>query len=349
VEILIKVGIIGSTGYTGAELVRLLSRHPEAEIVGLTSRTYSGEPYWRVFPHLKGCTDLQCEELDLPRLVDRADLIFTALPHGLSMEAAREVVSRGKKLIDLGADFRFREATVYESWYRVTHTAEELLGRAVYGLPEINREAIRGADLVANPGCYPTASVLGLAPLLVKDLIDIREIVIDAKSGVSGAGRGFSLKTHFSETSENFQAYGVAVHRHTPEIEEQLSRLAGSEITVSFTPHLVPMVRGILATIYTRSTVLSDPDELYALYADFYRDEPFVRVLPPGVLPQTKAVAGTNHCDIALVPDLRTGRLVILSAIDNLVKGASGQAVQNMNLVFGLEETTGLLFPGVYP
>jgi N-acetyl-gamma-glutamyl-phosphate reductase len=349
VEQLIKVGIIGSTGYTGAELVRLLSRHPHAEIVGLTSRTYSGEPYWRVYPHLKGYTDLQCEELDLPRLVDRADVIFTALPHGHSVEVAREVLSRGKKLIDLGADFRFSAREVYESWYRVPHTAPELLERAVYGLSEINRDAIRGADLVANPGCYPTASVLGLAPLLAKGLIDTREIVIDAKSGVSGAGRGFSQKTHFSETNENFQAYGVAGHRHTPEIEEQLGRLAGREITVSFTPHLVPMVRGILATIYTRPTVLPEAEELYALYMDFYREESFVRLLPPGVLPQTKAVAGTNHCDLALVPDPRTGRIVILAAIDNLVKGASGQAVQNMNLIFDLDETTGLVFPGLYP
>jgi len=346
---LIKVGIIGSTGYTGAELVRLLSRHPQARIVGLTSRTYRGEPYWRVYPHLKGYTDLSCEELDLPQLVARADVIFTALPHGHSMGVAPEVVSRGKKLIDLGADFRFSARETYETWYQVPHTAADLLARTVYGLPEINRDAIRGADLVANPGCYPTASILGLAPLLVKGLIDTREIVIDAKSGVSGAGRGFSLKTHFSETNENFQAYGVAVHRHTPEIEEQLSRLAGAAITVSFTPHLVPMVRGILATIYTRPAVLPGADELYELYADFYRDEPFVRVLPPGVWPQTKAVAGTNHCDISLVPDPRTGRIVILSAIDNLVKGASGQAVQNMNLIFGLDEATGLLGPGLYP
>ncbi|MBE0466353.1 MAG: N-acetyl-gamma-glutamyl-phosphate reductase, partial [Candidatus Desulforudis sp.] len=213
----------------------------------------------------------------------------------------------------------------------------------------VNRDAVRGADLVANPGCYPTASVLGLAPLLAENLIDANEIVIDAKSGVSGAGRGLSLKTHFSETSENFQAYGVAAHRHTPEIEDQLGRLAGRELTVSFTPHLVPMVRGMLVTIYVRPGRLPDAEELYALYAEFYRGEPFVRVLPPGVLPQTKAVAGTNHCDLALVPDTRTGRIIVLSAIDNLVKGASGQAVQNMNLICDFDETTGLVFPGLYP
>ncbi|MEW6540839.1 MAG: N-acetyl-gamma-glutamyl-phosphate reductase [Bacillota bacterium] len=347
---MIKVGIVGSTGYTGAELVRLLTRHLHVELAGLTSRSYVGEHYWRVYPHLKNYTDLQCEELDLPRLVDRADVLFTALPHGHSMDVAREVLSQGKKLVDLGADFRFRDQAVYESWYRVPHTAAELLPHAVYGLPEVNREAVRGAALTANPGCYPTASILGLAPLLAGGLIDPGGMVIDAKSGVSGAGRGFSLKTHFAETNENFQAYNVGMHRHTPEIEEQLGRLAGRELTVTFTPHLVPMVRGILATIYTRpAAALPDRDELYELYADYYREEPFVRVLLPGVLPQTKAVAGTNHCDLAVVPDPRTGRVIVLAAIDNLVKGASGQAVQNMNLMFGLDETTGLMSPGLYP
>ncbi|MDA8097670.1 MAG: N-acetyl-gamma-glutamyl-phosphate reductase [Desulforudis sp.] len=346
---MINVGIIGATGYTGAELVRLLGRHPQAKLVGLTSRTYRGEPYWRVYPHLNDYVDLDCEELDLVQLVSRTDVVFTALPHGHSMDVAREVLRQGKKLVDLGADFRLRQSRVYEQWYGVTHTATELLNEAVYGLPELYRESITEARLVANPGCYPTASILALAPLLCKGLVYQNSIIVDAKSGVSGAGRQFSLKGHFAETNENFQAYNVAAHRHTPEIEQELSLLAGAELLINFTPHLVPMTRGILATVYVNLKNYFDREELYTVFAEFYRDEPFVRVLPPGVLPQTKAVAGSNHCDIGIVSDSRTNRAIILSAIDNLVKGASGQAIQNMNLLFGLDETTGLMYPGLYP
>ncbi len=346
---MIKAGIVGATGYTGVELVRLLSIHPQVEIVGLTSRTYSGKPYWEVYPHLLRHTDLHCEELDLDRLVERADVIFAALPHGHSMGVAQQAIAGGKKVIDLGADFRLKDLSVYESWYEVDHTAAELIKEAVYGLPEVNRQKIKTANLIANPGCYPTASILGLAPLLAGGLIDPQDIVIDAKSGVSGAGRTLSMVTHFSETNENFRAYGVAVHRHTPEIEEQLSYIVGGPSSVLFTPHLVPMVRGILATIYTRPPQQLSAKEALAIFQEYYQDEPFVRVLPEGMLPQTKAVSGTNYCDISIVADPRTGRTVVITAIDNLVKGASGQAVQNMNLLYGFEETTGLNFPALYP
>ncbi|MHB8184145.1 MAG: N-acetyl-gamma-glutamyl-phosphate reductase, partial [Candidatus Desulforudaceae bacterium] len=277
------------------------------------------------------------------------DVLFTALPHGHSMDVAREVLKKGKKLVDLGADFRIREARIYEQWYGVDHTAPELLNQAVYGLPEIYRDAVRETSLVANPGCYPTASILALAPLLRRGLVYTDSIIVDAKSGVSGAGRSFSLKGHFAETNENFQAYNVASHRHTPEIEQELSLLAGEELLINFTPHLVPMTRGILATVYVNLKKYYDREELYTIFAEFYRDEPFVRLLPPGVLPQTKAVAGSNHCDIGIVSDSRTNRAIILSAIDNLVKGASGQAIQNMNLMLGIDETTALLSPGLYP
>lgn len=346
---MIRVGIVGSTGYTGAELVRLLCRHPEAELVGLTSRTYSGEPYWRVYPHLKNYVDRDCEELDLGELVRRSDVVFTALPHSHSMGVAREIVKQGKKLVDLGADFRLKSRALYERWYGVTHTAAGLLGQAVYGLPELYRGQIRATSLVANPGCYPTASILAAAPLLKDELVYPDSIIVDAKTGLSGAGRKFAMTAHFAEANENVLAYKVAAHRHTPEIEQELSLLAGEDLLISFTPHLIPATRGILATVYAKMSRFMDREQLYSVYADFYRDAPFVRVLPPGVLPQTKAVAGSNHCDIGVVSDSRTKRAVVVAAIDNLVKGASGQAVQNMNLMCGLDEVTGLQFPGLYP
>ncbi|MEW5762955.1 MAG: N-acetyl-gamma-glutamyl-phosphate reductase [Bacillota bacterium] len=346
---MIKVGIIGATGYTGAELVRLLLRHGEVEIVSLTSRTHPGEPFWRVYPHLKEYVPLACENLDLPALVGRCDVIFTALPHGHAMEVAREVVRQGKRLIDLGADFRLRDPVVYERWYGTAHTAADLLPAAVYGLSELYRDRIREARLVANPGCYPTASLLALAPLLRRGLIDPAGIVIDAKSGVSGAGRKLDLRSHFGEVNENIRAYGVASHRHTPEIEQELGILAGRPVTVSFTPHLIPVTRGILATIYAPLTKDVTTRDLLEVCAEFYAGTRFVRVLPEGMWPQTKAVLGSNHCDLGAVADGRTRRTVLVAAIDNLVKGASGQAVQNMNIMFGVEETAGLSGPGIYP
>jgi len=345
----IKAGIIGATGYAGAELVRILSAHPQVELVALCTQSYGGKAFCEVYPYLYKHVFSYCRELDLPALAEEADVVFTALPHGHAAPLAREVLGRGKKFIDLGADFRFRRREVYEQWYKVEHTAPELLEQAVYGLPEIHREKIRGASLVANPGCYPTSVILALAPLLRHGLVDAGTVVADSKSGVSGAGRGLSLGTHFSEVNENFRAYNVGVHRHTPEIEQELSELAGEEVVISFTPHLTPMNRGILSTVYASLKREMTLEQVRSVYEEYYRNEFFVRLLPPGILPQTKAVAGSNHCDIVPVVDPRTGRVVVLSAIDNLVKGAAGQAVQNMNLMFGLPETTGLDRPGLYP
>ena len=345
----IRVGIIGATGYTGAELVRILSRHPEVELVALTTKSYIGKPYWEVYPHLYKYNRMTGEKMDLPYLLEACDAIFIALPHGHSMAVALEAAGRGVTLRDLGADFRLADYRVYEQWYRVAHVARELLPAAVYGLPELYRESIKDAWLVANPGCYPTSAILALAPLLEKKLIDPGTVIIDSKSGVSGAGRGLSLGSHFSEVNENFKAYNIAGHRHTPEIEQELGKILGEEIRVSFTPHLLPVTRGILSTVYAKLSSPVEQDELLELYSDFYREELFVRVMPRGMLPQIKWVAGTNHCDLGLVTDPRTGRVIIVSAIDNVVKGASGQAVQNMNLLFGLPEDTALAGPGLYP
>lgn len=345
----VKVSIIGATGYTGSELVRILHQHPEVELVALTTRSYAGMPLHKVYPHLYKYNQLTCEEANLAKIFDISDVVFVALPHGHAMPVALEAARRGKKMIDLGADFRFADYRVYEKWYKVDHGAKKLLAEAVYGLPELNREKIKGSTLVANPGCYPTSAVLALAPLLRNKLIDTGSIVIDSKSGVSGAGRGLSLGTHFCEVNENFKAYNVAVHRHTPEIEQELGRIAGEEITVTFTPHLLPVTRGILSTAYAKPLSPLGKSELHELYLDFYQDEFFVRVLPEGVYPQTKWVSGTNHCDLGVTVDSRTGRVIIISAIDNLVKGASGQAVQNMNIICGLPEDTALAGPGLYP
>ncbi|MCL2337624.1 MAG: N-acetyl-gamma-glutamyl-phosphate reductase [Firmicutes bacterium] len=345
----IKAGVIGATGYAGAELVRILSAHPDVELTALASRNYAGRSFSEVYPYLYQYVPQLCRALDVPALAGECDILFTALPHGHAAPVARQVLAAGKKLIDLGADFRFRRPEVYEQWYKVPHEAPELLKEAVYGLPEIHREQIKTAVLVGNPGCYPTSVILGLAPLLKSGLADLATLVADSKSGVSGAGRGLDLGTHFSEVNENFRAYNVGLHRHTPEIEQELSGLAGEDLMLSFTPHLTPMNRGILSTIYARLNKPVSLAAVRAIYEDFYRDEFFVRLLPAGMLPQTKAVTGSNHCDIAPVVDERTGRAVIIAVIDNLIKGAAGQAVQNMNLMCGLPETAGLDRPGLYP
>ncbi|HIE12191.1 MAG TPA: N-acetyl-gamma-glutamyl-phosphate reductase [Desulfotomaculum sp.] len=346
---MIKAGIVGASGYTGAELVRLLTLHPEVELAVLTSRSYEGKEMAAVFPHLTGFTDRVLTAFDADGLAAECDVIFTALPHGHAVPVAEAVIRQGKKLVDLGADFRFRETGVYESWYKVEHGAPELAEEAVYGLPELYRAQLKGVRIVANPGCYPTASLLSLVPLLRSGCIAPEGIIIDAKSGVSGAGRRLDLRAHYAEVNENVQAYGVAVHRHIPEIEQELSVAAGREVRISFTPHLVPQTRGILTTVYASLKTRLSTAELLEVYRDFYRDEPFVRVLPEGVFPRTKSVTGSNFVHLGAVADLRTGRAVLLAAIDNLVKGASGQAVQNMNIVFGLPETTGLEYPGIYP
>lgn len=346
---LVKVGIIGATGYTGAELVRILTRHPGVELSVLTSRSYEGQKLSGVFPHLTGFSDHVLVAFEKDRMVADCDVIFTALPHGHAVPVAEAVMAAGKRLIDLGADFRFRDVSVYEQWYGIEHGAPALLKEAAYGLPELYREKVKGARLVANPGCYPTASLLATVPLLRAGIIVPESVIIDAKSGVSGAGRQLNLRVHYAEVNENVQAYNVGRHRHTPEIEQELSLAAGRGLRVSFTPHLVPQTRGILATVYADLKVPLSTAALLDIYREFYRKEVFIRVLPEGEFPQTKSVVGSNYVHLGAVADPRTGRAIVLAALDNLVKGASGQAVQNMNLMFELPEATALDFPGVFP
>jgi len=345
----VKVGILGATGYTGAELVRILSHPKEVEIVALGTQNYGGQRIHEVYPHLYKYNNLVCVDYAHDDFPDNVEVLFVALPHGHAMPIATECLRRGVKMVDLGADFRLTDHQAYEQWYGLEHTARELLTEAVYGLPELKRGQIKEAKLVANPGCYPTSIILGLAPLLKNNLIEPGSIVADSKSGVSGAGRGLAIGVHFSEVNDNFRAYNVGMHRHTPEIEQELGLLAGAEITVSFTPHLLPITRGILSTIYSKLTKDVSSAELIDLYREFYQNEFFVRIMPDGVLPQTKWVAGSNHCDLSLTVDKRTGRVIVISAIDNLVKGAAGQAVQNMNIICGLPEDSALACPGLFP
>ena len=338
---MIRVGIVGASGYTGAELVRILANHPAVEITFATSRQYAGKPLAQVFPHLAGRTSLVCRDLAVEECAAMADVVFTAVPHQTAMALVPKLLAAGRKVVDLSADFRIHDAAVYEAWYQ-PHTAPELLASAVYGLPELHRAAIKATNLVANPGCYPTSVILGLAPLLKAGLIDPATLVVDSKSGTSGAGRGAAVGTLYCEVTEGFRAYKVAEHRHTPEIEQELSKLAGQPVVISFTPHLVPMSRGLLSTIYAKTTKTLSQTELDGLYQEFYRNELFVRPVPPGALPATQYVRGSNYCDLAARFDQRTGRVIVLAAIDNLVKGAAGQAVQNMNLICGLPEGQGL-------
>ncbi|NLK52449.1 MAG: N-acetyl-gamma-glutamyl-phosphate reductase [Syntrophomonadaceae bacterium] len=344
----IKVGIVGD-GYTAEELVRLLAGHPEAEVIAITSLFNIGRDFAAVFPNLLRYTEVICESMELTSFIGRCDAIFVALPHGQAVPVVKEAVAQNKKVIDLGADFRFKQVEVYEEWYGVKHEAPELLEEVVYGIPELYGAQVRQARIVANPGCYPTSAILGMAPVLKAGLVDIRTLIVDSKSGVSGAGRTPGMHNLFCEVNENVKAYNVATHRHGPEIEQVYSWLAGAEATLTFTPHLIPMSRGILSTIYASLTRPVTQTELQALYEDFYRDCFFIRVLPEGQLPMTRAVYTTNHCDIGLVIDPRNGRLVVVSAIDNLVKGASGQAIQNLNLMCGLKETCGLKAAGLLP
>ena len=346
---MIKASVIGATGYTGVELVRLLDKHEQVELKYLTSQTYEGQEYASVYPNLAGYCTKECVAGDISKIVAESDVIFVALPHGHAVEVAKKADAQGKKLIDLGADFRFDDGAIYEKWYKVAHGDHELLSKSVYGLPEINRAEIKEASIIGNPGCYPTSVILGLAPALQHKLIEPNSIIIDAKSGVSGAGRKLALTSHFVEVNENINAYGVGNHRHTPEIEQELGKLAGESLTVSFTPHLVPMTRGILSTIYATLKGNWTTAEVRKIFQDFYHDEPFVHLLPEGQWPHTKWVYGSNNCHLNLLVDPRTNRLIITSAIDKLIKGAAGQAVQNMNLLFDLPETTGLLVPGMVP
>jgi len=339
---MIKVAVYGASGYTGQELLRHLLFHPEAKVVAITSRRYAGVPLAEVYPGFQGLTDLVYTNASPDDVASLAEVVFLALPHGVSMSVAPAVLAAGKKVIDLSADFRLRDAGNYEQWYG-RHTAQALLEQAVYGIPELYREAIRKVSLIANPGCYPTSVILGLAPLLQAGWIDTTSIIVDAKSGVSGAGREPQVGSLFCEVNEGFKAYKVGgQHRHIPEMEQELSHLAGCEINISFTPHLLPVNRGILSTIY--ASLLKDvkPIELTEHYRLFYQDEKFIRICNPGTFPNISSVCGSNSCDIGVTVDKRTKRIIVLSAIDNLIKGAAGQAIQNMNIIFGISEVTGL-------
>jgi N-acetyl-gamma-glutamyl-phosphate reductase len=343
-----NVAIVGASGYTGVELARLLVAHPKVKITCLTSRQHAGVPFSEVFPSMRGVLDLVCDPVDIDLICSKADLIFTALPHKTAMEVVPSLLSAGKRVIDLSADYRLSDAQTYASWYQ-PHTSPHLLNEAVYGLPELYREGISKARLIANPGCYPTSVALALAPLLAKNLVDADTLIIDSKSGVSGAGRVAKQGSLYCEVNESFKAYGVATHRHTPEIEQTLSALADKKVTVSFTPHLLPVNRGILTTCYATLTPFAPIESVLSVFDEFYAEEKFVRVLPSGQLPDVGFVRGSNYCDIGVVTDNRTGRVIIVSAIDNLVKGAAGQAVQNMNILLGCHETTGLGQVGLFP
>lgn len=342
---MIKVGVVGATGYTGVELLRLLVRHPEVEVVCVTSRGEAGQRVDAMFPNLRGFLDLCFVEPDAAPLTD-CDLVFYATPNGTAMRSVPALVEAGVRVIDLAADFRIRDAAEWSQWYGMEHACPEMLEEAIYGLPEINREAIRTARVVANPGCYPTAVTLGFLPLIESGLAQRTALVADAKSGASGAGRGAKVGTLFSEVDENFKAYGVPGHRHLPEIRQTLSTVAGEAVGLTFVPHLVPMIRGIHATLYA---TVDAGDDLQSLFEQRYADEPFVDVLPAGSHPETRSVRGVNTCRIAVHRPQQGNVVVVLSVIDNLVKGAAGQAVHNMNLMFGLDESLGLDVPALLP
>jgi len=351
----IPVGLVGVTGYTGMELARVLAGHPGLELIRATSRSEAGKKLSVLYPFLAGPGDLGrmgeivISQPDPEDLAAHCELVFLAVPHKTAMQIAATLLEKGVKVVDLSADFRIRDRATYEKWYAVEHTQAALLAEAVYGLPELYRDKVRQARLIANPGCYPTSSILGLAPALEQGLIHIGDIVIDAKSGTSGAGRGAAVGTLYCEVADSFRAYNLTKHRHTPEIEQEVSLLAGAPVALSFNTHLLPISRGILSTIYTRLKTPKTLAEVHALYAERYKDEPLVRVLPLGTLPETRWVRGTLFCDIGLAVDERLGRLIILSAIDNLCRGASGQAVANANLMLGLDETAGLPLAPLMP
>jgi N-acetyl-gamma-glutamyl-phosphate reductase len=340
---MIRVGILGATGYAGAELVKILSGHPEVTITALTARQYKGIPFTDIYPLMKGRTNLVCEEYNPDEVAEKTDVVFAALPHKIPMEIVPDLLKRGTKVIDLSADFRFKNIATYESFYQ-PHTATDLIDSAVYGLSEVYTEAIRRTSLVGNPGCYPTTVLMPLIPLIREGLIETDAIIADSKSGVSGAGRSLSLTAHFCEVNESFKAYKIDGHRHRPEMEELLSNEAGKPIEITFIPHLLPLNRGMLTTLYTRMKDGFSADDVRSCLESFYNGRPFVRLFPdPKNPPDIKYVQNSNYIDIGFHVNPSTKRLVIVSAIDNLVKGASGQAVQNMNIMLGFDETTGLL------
>ncbi|MDR5659893.1 N-acetyl-gamma-glutamyl-phosphate reductase [Serpentinicella sp. ANB-PHB4] len=347
---MIRAGIIGATGFVGAELTRLIANHPEVDIAFLDSRTYKDKEFGKVYPNMLDIITEKCSTVNMEYDLENIDILFSALPHGLSQSAIKHALSKGVKVIDLSADFRIDDVDTYEAWYKVAHTAKEELKDAVYGLCEINRGKIPNAKLIANPGCYPTSIILALYPLLKEKIISDQDIPIaDSKSGVSGAGRTPSEGNLYALCNENMKAYGIGSHRHTPEIEQELSKAAGGEMFIQFTPHLAPMTRGILSTIYVKNLKGLDYDAIKSVYSKYYGEEPFVRILDKDVYPQTKAVYASNYCDIGFKVDERTKSIIIVSAIDNLVKGAAGQAIQNMNIMFGIDETEGLNHVPILP
>jgi len=345
----LRAAIIGATGYGGAELIRLLQAHPHVKITSVISTSNAGAPIADGFPHLHQIMVELLDGLNVELIASKADLVFLATPAGVSAELSPKLLAAGLKVIDVSGDFRLKSGALYEMWYKRKPASDEELAKAVYGLCEVFGEEVKGVDFVSNPGCYPTASLLGLIPALQAGWIDPATIIIDAKSGVSGAGRGVGLGVHYSEVNENFSTYKVNRHQHIPEIEQTLGRIAGAPVVTTFTTHLVPMTRGIMATMYAKVSGTHTEEDFIALYRDFYQGRRFVRVRDKGKMPATKEVFGSNYCDIGFAVDPRTGRVTIVSVIDNVVKGAAGQAIQNLNLMLGWEESTGLLFSPVYP
>jgi N-acetyl-gamma-glutamyl-phosphate reductase len=344
----IQAAIFGASGYTGQELIRILSGHPQVKLVAVTSRRYAGRQVAEIYPSLSGLTTLTYSNATPQEIANICDVVFLALPHGVSMDIAPVFIKAGRHVIDLSADYRLRDLAVYEKWY-AKHISADLFGQAVYGLPELYRNDIKESRLIANPGCYPTSIILGLAPVLKNKIVDVSTIIADSASGVSGAGREPEVTSLFCEVDGGFKAYKVGKHRHTPEIEQELSRLAGINLAITFTPHLLPVKRGILSTVYAtlkKDITLAD---LHSIYVSFYKEEKFVRICPIGTYPNISSVCGSNYCDIGLALDSRTKRVIIISAIDNLIKGAAGQAVQNMNLVCSLAEDSGLDMQPLYP
>lgn len=348
-DIMIKAGIIGATGYAGGELVRILSGHPDVEIVWYGSRSYIDQKYADVYRNMFRIVDAACMDDNMEELAEEADVIFTATPQGFCASVISEEILSRTRIVDLSVDFRIKDVKTYEKWYGIEHKSPQFIEEAVYGLCEVNREDVKSARLVANPGCYTTCSILTAYPLSKEGLIDMNTLIVDAKSGTSGAGRGAKVPNLFCEVNENMKAYGVTTHRHTPEIEEQLSYASGEPVMINFTPHLVPMNRGILATEYASLKEKVTAEEVMAIYQKYYGNEYFIRLLGPGACPETKWVEGSNFVDIGFQIDERTNRIVMMGAIDNLVKGAAGQAVQNMNLMFGLPEQEGLKLVPLFP
>ncbi len=348
-DIMIKAGIIGATGYAGGELVRILSGHPDVEIVWYGSRSYIDQKYADVYRNMFRIVDAACMDDNMEELAEEADVIFTATPQGFCASVISEDILSRTRIVDLSADFRIKDVKTYEKWYGIEHKSPQFIEEAVYGLCEVNREDVKSARLVANPGCYTTCSILTAYPLSKEGLIDMNTLIVDAKSGTSGAGRGAKVPNLFCEVNENMKAYGVTTHRHTPEIEEQLSYASGEPVMINFTPHLVPMNRGILATEYASLKEKVTAEEVMAIYQKYYGNEYFIRLLGAGACPETKWVEGSNFVDIGFQIDERTNRIVMMGAIDNLIKGAAGQAVQNMNLMFGLPEQEGLKLVPLFP